>query len=107
MVNITAIGSLGKDAEVKDLQDGKKVINFSIGINQGYGDNKTTLWVECAKFGEKIAVADFLKKGIKVYISGEPTLRKWEKDGKSGTALNVRVNEIEILTPKPQDDLGF
>jgi single-strand DNA-binding protein len=103
MVNLQAIGQLGKDSEIKTLQDGKKMIVFSIGITQGYGDNKSTLWIECSKFGEKTTVADFLKKGTKVFISGEPTLRKWESNGKSGTTLQLRVNEIELLGSKPKE----
>lgn len=103
MVNFQATGSLGNDAEVKELQDGKKVISFSVGVSQGYKENKTTLWVECAKFGEKTAVAEFLKKGTKVYISGEPTLHKWEKDGRSGTTLKLNVSTIELLSPKKED----
>lgn len=103
MLNFQATGSLGKDCEVKELQDGKKVINFSVAVSQGYGTNQTTLWVECAKFGDKTAVAEYLKKGTKVYISGEPNLHKWEKDGKSGTVLRLTIHTIELLTPKKED----
>ncbi|MGL4631853.1 MAG: single-stranded DNA-binding protein [Leadbetterella sp.] len=91
------IGTLGKDAEVKDV-DKTKVINFSVAVNQGYGEKKTTLWVDAAKFGDKTAVANYLKKGTKVFISGEPTLVNWtSKTGTSGTSLRLRVNELELL----------
>lgn len=91
------IGTLGKDAEVKDVEK-TKVINFSVAVNQGYGEKKTTLWVEAAKFGDKTAVANYLKKGTKVFISGEPTLQNWtSKSGTQGTSLRLRVNELELL----------
>lgn len=97
MVQMQLIGTLGKDAEVKDV-DKTKVINFSVAVNQGYGEKKTTLWVDAAKFGDKIAVANYLKKGTKVFISGEPTLVNWtSKTGTSGTSLRLRVNELELL----------
>ena len=97
MVQMQLIGTLGKDAEVKDV-DKTKVINFSVAVNQGYGEKKTTLWVDAAKFGDKTAVANYLKKGTKVFISGEPALVNWtSKTGTSGTSLRLRVNELELL----------
>ena len=99
MIQLTLIGQLGKDAEVRDAGQ-SKVINFSVAVSTGYGDKKTTTWVECAKFGEKTGVSEYLKKGTKVYVSGEPSLRTWEKDGKNGAALNLRVQEIELLGSK-------
>jgi single-strand DNA-binding protein len=91
MIALQAFGTLGKDAEVKDI-NGKKVINFSVAVNQGYGDNKTTLWIDCAKWGEKTGIAEYLKKGTKVALSGEPSLRKWE----GGATITLRVNDITL-----------
>ena len=123
MITTTLVGTLGKDATINDVQ-GKKVINFSVAINQGYGDNKTTLWVDVAKWGDKTTVAEYLKKGTKVAVSGEPSLRTWEKDGKHGASITLRANEVELLGSKsdnqqqdtapqqaavvdPMDDLPF
>ena len=99
MVNFSAIGTLGKDSEVRDAGT-TKVINFSIAVNVGYGDKKSTMWIECAKFGDKTAVSDYLKKGTKVYVSGEPSLRQWESNGKHGASINLRVQEVELLGKK-------
>lgn len=98
MICTTLIGTLGKDAEVKDL-NGKKVINFSVAVNQGYGENKTTLWVDCAKWGEKTGIAEYLKKGTKVAVFGEPSLRKWD----GGATITLRVQEIELVGSRQQD----
>ena len=99
MINISFIGTLGKDAEIRDAGS-TKVINFSVAVNTGWGDKKTTIWLECAKFGDKTAIAEYLKKGTKVYIGGEPSLRTWEKDGKHGASISVRVQEVELLGSK-------
>lgn len=102
MINLNLIGSLGRDAEVKDAA-GTKVINFSAAVNIGYGDKKSTIWVSCAKFGEKTGVADYLKKGTKVYLSGEPSLRTFtNKDGVEKTELTLRVERIELLGERPE-----
>ncbi len=92
-----ACGRLGKDAEVKTLDSGKKVINFSIAVDQGYGDNKTTLWINCQKWGENTNVSQFLLKGKQVAVAGEPTLRSFDgKDGKV-TTLQLTCNVITLV----------
>ena len=99
MIQLQFIGQLGKDAEIREVGQ-TKVINFSVAVSVGYGEKKSTIWVECSKFGEKTGIADYLKKGTKVYVSGEPSIRTWEKDGKSGASLNLRVQDIELLGSK-------
>jgi len=90
------IGTLGKDAEVKTLESGKTVINFSIAVNEGYGENKSTMWIDCAKWGEKTTVAQFLKKGSKVAVSGNVGLRKWE----TGATITLRISELHLIGGK-------
>lgn len=97
MIQMFLVGRLGKDAEVKNLQGGS-VINFSTAVDIGYGEKKETLWVDCAKWGEKTGIAQYLKKGTKVAITGEPGLRKWE----GGATMTLRVSNIELLGDKPQ-----
>ena len=101
MIQLQFIGQLGKEAEVREVGQ-TKVINFSVAVSVGYGEKKSTIWVECSKFGEKTGISDYLKKGTKVYVSGEPSIRTWEKDGKSGASLNLRVQDIELLGIKDQ-----
>lgn len=104
MIKTHFIGTLGKDSEIRDAGN-TKVINFSVAVNTGYGDNIKTLWIECAKFGEKTNVSEFLKKGTKVYIDGEPSLREWEsKDGKKGTSFQCRVDRIELVGGKRDEN---
>jgi len=98
MNNCTFIGSLGRDAEVKTLDTGKSVINFSIAVNEGYGDKKTTMWVSCAKWGDKTAVAQFLKKGGKVAVTGQVSIRSYAgKDGTNKAELTLRVSDLHLL----------
>lgn len=106
MINISCIGTLGKDATVNNAGS-TKVINFSVAVTIGYGDNKKTQWLECAKFGEKTGVSEFLKKGTKVYVSGEPSLRTYDNNGEKVTNLNVKVQEIELLSNPNQPEVTF
>ena len=111
MIQLQAIGRLGRDAEVKTLPSGKNVINFSIAVDTGWGDTKKTLWLECAKFGDNTKVAEFLKKGTQVHVSGEPSLREWESNtsGKQVT-LSLVVSQVTLcggaVQPKEPQQAG-
>lgn len=91
------VGRLGKDAELKQF-DGKNVINFSVAVDIGYGDKKDTLWVDCAKWGEKTGIIAYLKKGQQVAVQGEIGLRKWD----GGATVTLRVGNVELLGGKSE-----
>lgn len=96
MINLSVIGHLTKDAEARNA-GGKNVINFTVATSVGYADKKTTIYVDCAQWTEKTGVLPYLKKGTQVYVEGEPSLRSWESNGKSGTSLQLRVGQLELL----------
>jgi len=100
MIKAMLTGRLGKPAEVKTLDGGRSVINFSIATDQGYGDNKKTLWVECAYWTDKLGVVPYLTKGASVAVFGEPSLRVWDGNGKSGASFTLNVNQIELTGGK-------
>lgn len=115
MIKTFLTGRLGKDAVINTLEGGKKVMNYSVAVDQGYGDNKSTLWVDCAQWSEKTGVAEYLKKGTMVAVIGEPSLRMYPKqDGTTGASFALRVDKVELLGSKPEpatanegNDLGF
>lgn len=101
MIALQLLGRLGRDAEVKTLESGKKLINFSIAVDTGWGENKKTLWVECSKFGENTAVALYLTKGTQVHVAGEPSLNTYtNKDGKDVTTLRLNCQQITLCGGK-------
>lgn len=105
MIRLEFIGTLGKDAIVKEVGD-KKVINFSVAVNEhSTAGGEKTIWIECAKWGEKTGVAPFLKKGVKVFVDGRPEIKHYQKqDGTTGTSLTVQVASIELLGGNQQQD---
>ncbi|QCO16930.1 single-stranded DNA-binding protein (plasmid) [Azospirillum brasilense] len=94
----TFTGRLGADGELRSTQSGEKVLGFRVANDVGFGDRKTTQWVDCSVWGRRAeALAPHLTKGKAVVISGEVTLREFEKrDGTRGAGLSVRVNEIDF-----------
>lgn len=97
MLRIEAIGNIGKDATTNEV-NGKNVINFSVAVTEKYKDQEKTTWLDCALWRDSTAVAQYLKKGTKVFIDGSPEIRSYAKaDGTTGTSFTVRVNNLELL----------
>jgi single-strand DNA-binding protein len=93
MKNITIAGRLGKNAETRRTQDGKPVLNFTVAVDDGYGDNKKTMWFDCAMYGDRgEKIAQYLTKGTAVAVSGNLGTREY--NGK--TYLTVRVNDVTM-----------
>ena len=95
-------GNLGRDCEKRFTPSGDAVVSFSVGVKSGFGDKATTTWVNCAMGGKRgEAVAEYLKKGQLVGISGEVTLREYQdKEGQKRSSLDVRVNDLTLLGKK-------
>lgn len=97
MRRLEAIGNLGRDAEYKALASGTEVLNFSIGT-KGKKKDSETVWVRCALFGKRAAsLASHLTKGTRVFVRGSMELRAWSSNGKSGTDVELTVDELELL----------
>jgi len=103
----TFTGRLGADGELRTTQSGEKVLGFRVANDVGFGERKTTQWVDCSIWGRRAeALAPHLTKGKQVVVSGEVTIREFEKrDGTRGAGLSVRVNEIDF-TGGPREGEG-
>ena len=102
MNNITVAGQLGRDSEVRHLQNGDAVCGFSVADNQG-GKDKPTLWWSCVLFGKRAeTLSQYLVKGQQVSVSGSLTKRIWkDKEGNDREALELRVADVALQGGKP------
>src|SRR5690554_1312873 len=92
----TFSGNLGNDCRTGNA-GGTDVVNFTVAVKSGYGQNEQTLWVDCALWGKRgVAVSQYLNKGQKVVVSGELGTR--EHEGK--TYLTCRVNDVTLAGSK-------
>jgi single-strand DNA-binding protein len=96
MNNITIAGGLGRDAELKYLNNGDPICNFSVADSQGR--DKGTIWWNCTLFGKRgEALAQYLTKGQSVTVVGTVTEREWQdKEGAKRKSMDVRVSEIAL-----------
>lgn len=81
---VILIGNLGKDPEVRSMQNGSKVANLSVATAESWKDKDSgerkerTEWHRVVIFGKLAEIAEkYLKKGSKVYICGSLQTRKW------------------------------
>lgn len=100
MKNITIAGTVGKDAEQRRTQSGDAVLGWSVAVDDGYGEKKSTLWFDCSLWGKRgDSLSQFIKKGTKVAVSGELGTRI--HDGK--TYLMVSVQNVTLMSSKPAE----
>ncbi|MFM9907910.1 MAG: single-stranded DNA-binding protein [Chitinophagaceae bacterium] len=111
MIKLQVIGNLGKDC-VTNVVNGKSVINFSVAHTEKYKDSQgnqkdKTIWVECAYWTDRTAIAPYLRKGTQVYVDGSPEVKTYAKnDGTNGASLNLRVLSVQLLGAKSEGSSG-
>ncbi|BAP00349.1 single-stranded DNA-binding protein [Wolbachia endosymbiont of Cimex lectularius] len=82
---VILIGNLGRDPEIRTMQNGKEMASFSIATSESWTDKSSgirsekTEWHNIVVFSEGLVkvVKDFARKGSKVYIEGSLRTRKY------------------------------
>jgi single-strand DNA-binding protein len=78
-INVTVIGGIGKDPEIRSTPSGKRVASFSVAVDQGYGESKRTEWVNIIAWEKLADLAEkYLRKGKQVALSGTLQTSSWE-----------------------------
>ena len=111
------IGNLGKDPEIRDLNNNNKVCNLSIGVTEKWKNKATgeqqskTEWVKAVIFSEGLirVCSQYLKKGSKVYLSGKLQTRKWQSNGETKYATEIVLNGFgdQVIMLDSRDGNGF
>lgn len=93
MKQIALAGTIGKDAVLRRTQGGEPVLGFSVAVDDGYGENKSTMWFDVNIWGKRgQALEPHLKKGTKVTVAGELGARQHE----AKTYFTCRASEVAI-----------
>ncbi len=106
---VILIGNVGKDPEVKVLDNGVRVANFPLATTEIYKKDGSrqeqtewhniVLWRGLAEVTEKI-----VKKGATVYIEGKLRSRTWEdKDKVKRYSVEVVADTLTVLTGRRED----
>lgn len=101
---VILVGNLGRDPEARNMQNGGKVVSFSIATSDTWNDKASgerkekTQWHRIAIFNEKLGeIAEkYLKKGSKVYLEGSIETRKYtDKDGQERETTEIVLGRFK------------
>ena len=98
MLTMQVIGNLGSDPEKKTTDRGVTFARFSIASNKKIKGEKITTWVN---------VMQYVTKGTKLFLEGEPQARAYLKDGEARSSLDMILSygsKIEICSSDPSDN---
>lgn len=108
MLQVTLIGHIGSDAEVKS-SNGREFTTFRVAHSDRWTDDagqvhEQTTWVDCIMNG-KPNVVEWLKKGQMVFVTGSSTLRVYssQKDRCMKAGMTINVRQVELLGGKSDE----
>ena len=117
---VTLVGNLGRDPEVRAMQNGDKIIQLSVATSDRWKDKSTgeqrerTEWHRVVIFNDALGriAEQYLKKGSTVYLEGQLQTRKWT-DQQSGqekytteVVLQRYRGELTLLGSRPENQLS-
>ena len=117
---VTLVGNLGRDPEVRAMQNGDKIVQLSVATSDRWKDKNSgeqrerTEWHRVVIFNDAIGkiAEQYLKKGSTVYLEGQLQTRKWT-DQQSGqekytteVVLQRYRGELTLLGSRPENQLS-
>ena len=117
---VILIGNVGKDPEIRSLQNGGRVANFSLATSDSWKDRTTgekrdkTEWHRVVVFNDNLVgvIERFVKKGSKLFIEGALETRKWtDQSGQEKYSTEVVIKqfrgEITLLDSRGEGGGGY
>ena len=98
MNNVTLIGNLATDVEVKEVGEDKRVASFTLAVDRPGSEHAD--FVRIAAWNKQADACNrFLAKGKRVAVDGRLRSRSWEEEGKKRSAIEVVAASVEFLSP--------
>ncbi len=101
---VILVGNLGRDPEMRHLENGASVAKFSLATTESYKD-KSDQWQQQTEWHDIVAwrylaerAEQLFKKGSFVYVEGKLTHRKWvDKEGNNRTSTEIVAQSLRLL----------
>lgn len=108
---ISVAGNIGQDPDIKHLDNGTTIANFSLATSSYMGKNpdgsakEATQWHKCSAFGNVATIIEkFVKKGDKLFVTGEMRYRDYmNKEGVKVYLSEIHVQDIMFMGGVKQD----
>ncbi len=109
---VTLMGNLTRDPELRQTPNGQSVCSFSLALNRSYkGSNGE--WQEATDYVDIVAwanlgerVAQYLTKGRRCLVIGRLQSSSWEQEGKKRSKVEVIANDVTFLDSRGADSGG-
>jgi len=111
MLKATLIGNLGNDPDMRYSASGAPFLRFNVASNyrarspEGEWQDRTE-WVRVTVFGQRAeTLAQYLKKGSRVYVEGRLEARPWtDQQGQIRPGLEVTALDVEFMSSRADDE---
>ncbi len=103
MNNLSLVGRLTRDVELKQTATGTAVASLSLAVNEKFGDTEHTNFFDCVAFGRQAEVLEqYVKKGHRLGITGKIKQNRWsDKDsGKGRSKVEIIILNFMFLNAK-------
>lgn len=108
---VILVGNLGKDPEIRVIESGRKVANFSLATTETYKDKNgervdQTEWHNIVFWGPIADVIEkYLKKGSRIYVEGKIRTRSYDdKEGVKKYITEIMGREMLMLDGRPSSE---
>ena len=114
MINkVILLGNVGKDPEVRHLDNNLTVARFSLATSETYKNkngervsntewHNIVCWRSLAEIAEK-----YVKKGTTLYVEGKIRTRSWDdKDGNKRYTTEIDADNFQMVGRRPDDQGG-
>ena len=110
---VTLMGNLVRDAEIKELSNGNSVCEFTLAVNSRWTDRQSgekkekAMFIDCSLFGPRgDALVEYTSQGDSIHIVGKLDYNRWEKDGLPQSKHSVSVNSFEFVRTANKNQEG-
>jgi len=107
---VTLMGNLTRDPELRQTPTGQNVTSFSLALNRAYKDasgewQEVTDYIDIVCWGPLAErVAQYLSKGRRCLVQGRLQSRSWEQDGQKRSKVEVLANDVTFLDSRGAGD---
>lgn len=99
---LTLAGNVGREVELRYLNDGTPIASFSVATSTGYGDKKRTTWFKVTAWRQLAETCNqYVYKGMQVLVTGEVKADAYVgKDGTARAELVVTARDVKFLSKR-------
>jgi single-strand DNA-binding protein len=105
---VTLMGNLTRDPELRQTPNGQNVVSFSLALNRSYKDQSGE-WQEATDYIDIVAwgplaerVSQYLSRGSRTLVQGRLQSRSWEQDGQKRNKVEVLASDVTFLDSRGQ-----